>query len=135
MGTPRHAGALSQLPPGLGFRLLFAFLALHFLWSTLGPRGRSTSSLDVDFETREEDADFGQHSPFGLPAATGGGKRALHPQELCAWDTALNVSGPRLCVCWNWWPAAVCAAAASGTPLALPASASLHSLRCACLGL
>ena len=29
----------------------------------------------------------------------------------------------------------MCAAAASGTPLALPASASLHSPRCACLGL
>lgn len=95
MGTPRHAGALSS--QGLAFRLLFGFLALHFLWTTLGPRGGP--SLDsVDFETREEDGDNGQHNPFGLLTTPGGGKRALHPQELCAWETVLNVSW--CCLAW-----------------------------------
>jgi SAM-dependent methyltransferase len=103
MGTPRHAGALSQLPQGLAFRLLFAFLALHFLWSTLGPSGRS--SLDsIDFETREEDADNGQHNPFGWPTTEGGSKRALHPQELCAWETVLNSSTYDAALKQMGWP-------------------------------
>lgn len=80
-----------MLPQGLAFRLLFAFLALHFVWSTLRPSSRS--SLDsIDFETRDEDGDNGQHYPFGMPTTKDGRKRALHPQELCAWETVRNVS-------------------------------------------